>query len=406
MPTEFGWFNPGRLLLSGFEGYAVLDASDTVDLATYSAKNLFKGLIYDDFTKWASSIRYYPFTVAREFSGGSTVYSKKNNWLQVGDNTLSGDNGVSAYEFPYTNTRTGYTLGQYYFTPDASYLGYDPYTKIMVWLPYYGYTMLKPDEVEGKFVNFLLYVDYSTGQGCYTIVASDTKIEYAGEPYIVYEQDALRQARIIGVYHCTIGADVTFGTTLTSDKVRNIGNTLFNTAASLAGSVIAGAPVAVQTSVFNTTQTSRTRNPQTNRLIKDSDYTESSSTVTTTQKTNDGAIISSLTNVVPAIFESFQTEPRMSISNSPQLFETQSSSVYIIFFKKRSPLMRDDASYKEYLHLYGAPLGKVMKLSNLEGYTEISQFRLVGPAFSILTDSERELLKSALRGGIILPDKE
>ena len=73
-----------------------------------------------------------------------------------------------------------------------------------------------------------------------------------------------------------------------------------------------------------------------------------------------------------------------------------------VVFIHRKPIIVTDIYSAAYRHLNGSPLCEITPLTNITGYTELSDIHLEGDGFGQITDEEKVRLDNELSNGIIL----
>lgn len=300
-----------------------------------------------------------------------------------------------------------YTMGQWKCDLDSNnYLNTNGFTKIDVYLPYLGYVELLPNDCLNKYVVFLLHVDLTSGMGTYYICTSDTSVgteednpnfypllDYGNYKYInrilsTYTFQLAHEIPVSG------GTAVEIGKKLTSLVVK-------------AGSSLIGTYVGYALGGFSSTAVTgtvkqdfiSTSNKKPSLMVNTAKQVTNSSTASDFSKTaKTYSNINSFETLSSAL--ALGVEPNNAgdrVNNSFSL-STASKEIHIVV-KKPKQAPRDEQSFN---HLFGKPLGEVRKLSNLTGYTEISEFHLEGEYFKEITDKEKSLLLDQLSSGIIL----
>lgn len=273
-------------------------------------------------------------------------------------------------------------LGEAYIAPYFNnFADYNGYTKIKIWLPYYGFVEILPNECMGKYLEFVLSVDCYTGSACYYIGVSPSSITTRGSK--VGNADKI-DCKILATYTFQLGYQIPLGSTNAGDIYRNIqlGVLRAGTGFILNQIAIGGAS---KTRTVNTE-----RNPNTGRQITTS--TKTSETEYTRGENIDGLVGASI-NALSAMKVTSQSD----VVNNPMLLGNGSLEVKVLIYR---PIFE---AYNNYVpSLYGKPLGQAGILSQFEGYTEIGKIHLEG--FSTATDEEKAKIERILMDGFILPE--
>ena len=245
MPSSEKWLRPkitGDTTTMNSE--VVMSVSDVNNLYEWVLNNPIESAIFGDYTKWCSSLQFYPFKI----NISNTTYKLSVGGVQSSKILCNGLIPVNA-EF-------GYTLGQIYYPTPVSYLDYEPFTKVEIWLPFYGFTELRIADIAGKYIQFRLYIDFHSGSAQYVIGVTDSALEFPNAPFALGADDT--NTRIIGTCVFQLGYTIPLGSTGLADTVRNIALTGIKAAASFAtGAIVGGITGGAQTSKTITTTTSK-----------------------------------------------------------------------------------------------------------------------------------------------------
>lgn len=169
--------------------------------------SLFKTFI--NFTDEIASLQLYPFKI-------KNYVTSEHNYLQ----TAHGSNiGVRAYEISwYANYQT---LGEFFVSPkNNNFTDYKGYTTLKIYLPYLGFIDVDINECIGKYLQFRLLTDFSTGKGLYIIGVSDASITHSEAPYVYDGEDD--DIRVISTFECDIGIEIPLGMSNVGDIKRNM----------------------------------------------------------------------------------------------------------------------------------------------------------------------------------------
>lgn len=370
----------------------VMDLTNVNDLTTYVAKNPLSSLIYGDYTKWCSSLIAYPFGL----NSGAT----EENFTVFSDTST----GVKCYGLLEDKYTQGFYLGQYFYPKPSNYLGYSPFTKVQIWLPYYNFIELKVEDIADKYIQFRLFVDFNTGRAMYIVGVNDNSVECSNPPFLYtsssdYVDDS--ETVVLSKSYFIIGQEIPLGSTGMTDLIRNMSLVAVRGATSLISSGItqlSGYHKATTTS--KEVETTQFKNFNTNRLNIGNRTTTEKTSVHDYSNSQKAHRIGTCFDTFNQALANMQLSPQLSTSNNVNLEQVMSQSVMII---TRTVLPTLDISSTEYKHIYGKPLGQIKQLSEVSGYTEITNILLEGEGFSAATSEELDILNHMLDGGIILP---
>ena len=340
--------------------------------------------VFGDYTKWCSSLQFYPFEINKYGTG-------KTYKLMVG---FTESTKITCHGVIDNKVEFGYTLGQIYYPTPTFYLDYEPFTKVEVWLPFYGFTELRIADIAGKYIQFRLYVDFHSGSAQYVIGVTDNSLEFPNTPFAIGIDDT--NTRIIGTCVFQLGYSIPLGSTGLADTVRNIALTGIKTATALAtGAIVGGITGGAQTSTTRTTTTSK--NAEGKQITA-----ERESTTTTEHDSNYNTIERVGTTMKSAqnVLESLNVRPNVERSNNTIINDITCKSIVIV---KRKVKPSVDITTQEFRHLYGLPVGNVKQINTVHGYTEISAINFEGTGFGNATNKELAMLEDMVSRGIILP---
>ena len=288
----------------------------------------------------------------------------------------------------------GYILGQYKYPAITSYLDYEPFTKVEVWLPFYGFTELRIADIADKYIQFMLFVDYHSGAAQYVIGVTDNEKTYTNQPFTLTAIPT--DARIIGTCVFQLGYTVPLGSTGLSDTIRNVALAGIKGAASLVtGGLINSITGGAQTSKTITTTTSK--NAEGKQITA-----ERESTTTTEHDSNYNTVekVGTTIKMAQNVIESLNVRPIVERSNNTIINSSTCTSIVIV---KRKVKPSVDITTQEFRHLYGLPVGNVKQINTVHGYTEISAINFEGTGFGNATNKELAMLEDMVSRGIILP---
>ena len=319
----------------------------------------------------------------------------------------------------YGNTQY-YYLGEVYIPGEyGNFLDYNGFTKIEVFLPYYGYVTINPNDVVNKYLEFRLKVDLLTGVGTYIIGVSNTIVpkNFSDGTCQITSNDNIDDSdvRIIATYDCNIGYEIPITSTELGSMITKMaigGIKAGVSALGAAASVILPGASKVTEGVTEILDESSSKGIEGGRLRTlgktKSESTQKNKSVTT-YIPSAGGIVGQIFDNSTAVFQTLEKTPvGYSGTMSPFLYMAQSIKVNIIYPKL---LNRGVTDVMEFTNLYGKPLGKIKRLRDLayppdlEGehinsYVEIGSVHLEG--FDKVTKPEIEMIESAMHRGVIL----
>lgn len=318
-------------------------------------------------------------------------------------------------------------LGEWYCVPKFNnFADYNGYTKIKVWLPYYGEIELMANDIMGKYVQFRLKINIIEGTGTYIIGLSDNSITY------VNSTDSRSSVRDLGYKYldyvidstnCYIDENMVILTTVDTNLSLELpvgkGNYQEVTRNKLLGAIGLSAGIAMAatgniggvsitessaTSMISNTKRFTKRNAKTGRQNLMKTTTSNNSTTDNNISTSE-YIPSPNQRIFRATATGMQTASYALTAKQINTTKGSCSSILsymnlptsIIVYRYTPKIQEIDDNYR---HLYGVPLNKSVKLEELMGYTELSQFHLNG--FTGATSQELNELEQILSTGIIL----
>lgn len=383
MPSSEKWLRPkivGDTTTMNSE--VVMSRSEVNELYEWVLNNPIESAIFGDYTKWCSSLQFYPFKI----NISNTTYKLSVGGVQSSKILCDG--------LIPNKAESGYTLGQIYYPAPSSYLDYEPFTKVEVWLPFYGFTELRIADIAGKYIQFRLYIDFHSGSAQYVIGVTENALEFTDPPFAISVDDT--NTRIIGTCAFQIGYTIPLGSTGLADTVRNLTLTGIKAAASFAtGAIVGGITGGAQTSKTITTTTSK--NAEGKQITA-----ERESTTTTEHDSNYNTIerVGTTMKTAQNVLESLNVRPNVERSNNTIINSASCTSIVIV---KRKVKPSVDITTQEFRHLYGLPVGNVKQINTVHGYTEISAINFEGTGFGNATNKELAMLEDMVSRGIILP---
>ena len=288
------------------------------------------------------SLIVYPFDIAKLYLGEDDPFAHQRK-VKINIVTLENTEGVLLNAINNSNTPIidmGSVHVPAYFN---SFLDYQPYTKIDLYLPYIGFVTLNNTEVIEKTINIKYAVDLYSGK-CTAFVTTESGDR---EKIVLIRSGEMGvQIQIVG----SSGAEI-------SRRLLNFGvqtaQSTVNYAAGLAGSIATGNVVGGITQTTN--------------------YLSSTA-------------LNAVTAMQQPVIRSGSTSPANNLY-APQY-------AYIVY--TRPKIIRPS----NYNHHYGRPCGSQYKLSDLSGYTVVDTCNMDG--FKTATKSEIDEIESLLKSGVIL----
>lgn len=373
-----------------------LPEDDLRDFTYYIYKNEFdiKHWLFGNPSEAIINCIYFPFFVKMDLDVGMLRYAQ---------GTITNINPfLSSEPLNYI-----YRVGKFKWSPKYEgndFRNYSGYTKLKVFLPYFGYINLKPDDIIGKWVHIFLKPDFTTGRAIYVIAVSDNEYSYANvgiEP-LTESSVAAMDFIIIDTIEFQLGTFLPIGSTNNSSKSRDLALGVIGTAVAAATAMAPVAAASATSTVTKSTHTSfSTRNPTTNRLNKaatiDKTQTSSKSTIyDNTEYVKQQRRTEAFDKGID-VLNSFNYDMSTHGAVSEILNGSLPLNIYLVEYTPKY-VTQDE----EFNRLYGRPLGEVRKLQNVRGYTEISRVHIEGALFSNATEDEISMLYNEIFNGIIL----
>lgn len=306
-------------------------------------------------------------------------------------------NTIQAQEIDYSKyyCSLGQFQVQHKFYNFADYKGY---TYIKVYLPFLGYVDVDVNECMGKFLQFRMVVDYYTGKAVYLIGVTDVQLNFKNDDYPTQEEDST--LRIISTFEFNLGVEIPIGSTNLGDIKRNLAIGTVKAGVGLITAVSTGMlPPATNTVEETTTydiQGRSTRKGSRMKQIKSGTETVEKTTTYNRPVNKAQPFAEAFENSLDALNKVYPTNSCDRVNDSYLLWY-MTGRVHIIIY--RPNIVNVD---KDYLKLFGKPLGAVKKLSELSGYTEISAIRIEGEGFENITQKEVAYIEQLLSNGIII----
>lgn len=323
--------------------------TDNIGLRNLSAYILDPGFVESLFVtpeEWITSITMYPFDVV-----GVSSETVAWNFLHIAAQAPNGGVQTDIHCKEVSDYTAIFDMGEVYIARHFNnYADFTGYTKIEVWLPFFGFTDIEVNQVMGRYMQIALSVDYKTGQAMYIIGVTDNHIERNVDNV---EIPYLAGARIIFHSSFQLGYQIPIGSSNASDIYRNM----------LQGAVKLTATVGTAIATGGTA----------------------------------GALAlgAGIFNVAETAINNMHTTGSASNSNNPVSLINCSETVKVVVYRPR--LQEVDASYNR---TYGKPLGEMRTLSALSGYTEVGEVHVDG--IGSATSEELSEIERLLKSGVII----
>lgn len=381
MSSDEKWLNLGNQNReTSMNSKVILTSAGVNDFATAQLSPTFEQIIFGDYTKWCSSLIYFPYDLTANGQQGK---------LRVSGIDINVDCYLQAVDHNF-----GYTLGEYHYVGKyGDFRDYEPYTQLQIYLPYYGFIDLNIADVINKYIQFRLNVDFMTGQAMYVIGVSNSSVSAPNAPYRIGIDDTY--TTILSKHVFTLGVNVPLGQTGMAETIRNItlgavkGATNILTHAVLSGTGGTGGK-------YSTKTITTARNPKTGRQIRTG--TETKETSYDNRAYHRGQMFNSCFDVAIDTLNNMAISPSTDKPNNTFVDNICSRSVKIV--RRYANVVDIDNNYKS---LYGIPLGETRQLSNVHGYTEVSAIHFEGSGFGNATSKELAMIEEEFSNGIILP---
>ena len=366
-----------------FNSKMALNYGDVQDLALSQLSPTFTTLIFGDYTKWCSSLIYYPFDLSKGDSSRTRL------------RVMGTDLNVGCYLMD-TRHDQGYSLGQYHYEGTYNdFRDYEPYSSLEIYLPFYGIVSVPIADVINKYIQILLNVDFMSGRALYTIGVNANSVSTPNAPFAVGRNDSLTE--IIAKYSFNLGTVVPIGQTGMTDAIRNTVMGVANGAVSVASRAIGSIG---EGSSSDTTKkiTETMRNPETGRQITTATRTVETerSTVWYNQSRNVADCFDTAMGAIQAM------NVRASNQNGNGSFVDPGSPRSVKIIRRTVDLIKY-SSGGVYEHLFGKPLGQTRPLNAVHGYTEVSAIHFEGSGFASATNKEMAMIQDEFSRGVILP---
>lgn len=176
-------------------------------------------------------VHYIPFSVDKgtnvrmEIGGYKTLVGGYQATDVIERAVYSSDLATSGNVIPklYIPAKTG------------SYLDYEPYTSMMIYIPFIGYHNIRPSDVVGKYIVLDYIIDIVTGDFVVYLRADDTKTATTGQYIGEFQGNMAMHVQITSKDYTSVISNLTGGLISGTNNATNIGTSLGSTKGGLQG---------------------------------------------------------------------------------------------------------------------------------------------------------------------------
>ena len=304
--------------------------------------NIFSSVARDLFNadpqKAILSLRVYPINLARVY-----MESGEGDTFKIMNNTIPHDTPVKVNSLD--NSMTGFRALNFghlqvpYFEEIDSFLSYDPYTKLFLYLPFVPLIPLDTKRYRGKTISVDGYIDFYEGNIIYNI--------YVIEPDDVLGEHPTLVDNAVG----KIAVEIPLYSSNTNQVLKDLAVNVLTNSVSGAISTLAGNPLNAIGNATNVLSNSLGIEIGNNTLQK------------------------ALTNALPYYYKPLEA--------------------HLISYTPNIKYHLDDTDYN---HLYGVPTKKIGKIKDFGGFTKIGE--LHSKAIAGVTQKEIDEIETLLKQGI------
>ena len=312
----------------------------------------------------------------------------------ISSRTMTIDGKITAKTLPNTNSGIELLCSEKITRRFNNFMDYSQYTKLSIYLPYYGIEELNIDDFidsngQSKYLSVILIYEYATGSASYYICSSANKINsiYDDGEYNIYDTSV---SRIVKIIQFQLGESMPLTKTNLGKNYDNMVKTLATAGLSLLTSAFTGAPSSTTNSQSNTI-TTITKGKKSKTVIENTSNSSS-------EKTYSDNTLEKATNIIAASINSVNSlNSSNSTYSSSELSISSHQSTNIKLIYKRPKVLETNETYSK---LYGKPCGRTSKLKDLTRVTNINKIHLDG--LENATSSEIEKIEALLYNGVIL----
>lgn len=408
------WINSFPFLMEGradtqYNNTLIIKNKESLQKMVENFDGLFDNIV--NFTEEISNLFISPIKIPTiNDKNDSKLYlntarlTNRNVIVDLPVNGADSDHGFGASYYYY--------LGAYFYKAE-DFRDYNGYTQIKIYLPYYGWVEVNPNECTNKYLNFRLMLDLYTGIGTYMVGVSDTICSPNDDGSANLSQDS--NMRIIGTWNAQILIEIPLGSSNISDIKRNIALGAMATVATLASGYPIPAPQQDTGASLYVSGTSRVGAVTPYVAQQSALSTNVRGSAIDMNKLMSGMPTSTDKRKLEAVRGAMQTAVISAdmIANTPchgtadkctSPFSYAMMSTYIHVVLIKSNYVDESSTYTE---LQGKPTGiDYSDLTSIKGYTEISTIRLTGEGFAQATANELSDIAQLLTGGVIFPQNE
>lgn len=332
-----------KIMMNGSSTYYIIDYAKLQSIQKYLMTANFLDnikLLFDNANQYVISCKIYPFSPTRfvttsekEVIVGNGVYIKNNL-----------DQNIRAH-YITSNTWGKLKIATINFSEYFnSFLDYEPYTKIQIFLPYYDFVDIDVNLYMNKTLDIYFEVDFTNGTCMYAFVVNGNMIEsFSGK----------------------VGIDIPLSQANGSEIARNDLLMMLNTSKSLVG--------------------------------VSADYSYKSGLKSTSKNIGTYITATGLEIGIGSVVDFVNSnQKKFSKQSQPSGFLdfTKPQKVYMIISR---PNIQRPSNYN---HTIGRPSGKTNYLYDLKGFTIVDEIHLDG--FAYATQSELNEIETLLKSGVIL----
>lgn len=400
METSKKWLNNytgSAVTQTGFSRSVVMTRPQLLQFAGVSNVITPSSLVFGDIQKWLTQLMYFPIQFKPDIK--TTGVTRDN--LRAGGVLYKGAENQGYLDG--TLLTSGYTLGEYHFPRATSFLHYEPYRTVEAFLPYYGLVPLKISDIQDKYIQFRLYVDFLTGMAQYVIGVNRASVSTPRAPYCYGADD--KDTRIIGTYNFQLGTPIPLTSTGVSDSMRNIVLGVGKAALSIAtGALLADIPASTRTTTGTDVTKWTTRNKKTGRQITSRKKIRDTERESVTRYNNVHDAVNTAIDTGAIVLGNLAATPYTMTTNNAALNINLAQSVFIIIRQSKTTQLNYFTNAR-LNHLKGLPVGDTYQLKELHGFTTVSNLQLENEGFNTATSSEMGMLMAETVNGIILPEE-